>query len=119
MRPDRHLADDAALARAVARPAFLLFKQSFRCPISCAAFERWRAFAAAHPGIETGWIDVVEQRPLARGIAERTGVPHESPQALWFRDGRVVWHASHDAITEESLAAATGAGPRSGTARVT
>ena len=41
-------------------------------------------------------------------FAAQTGVTHASPQALWFRDGRVAWHASHGEITGASLAAAVG-----------
>jgi len=33
-------------------------------------------------------------------------VKHESPQALYFVGGEVVWNASHGGITSESLAAA-------------
>lgn len=109
MQPDR-IRDDEALGRAMAAERFLLFKQSFRCPISCRAFDEYLAFAATHPQAPTGWIDVVEERALARGVADATGVRHESPQALWLRGGRVVWHASHDAITAASLAGAVASG---------
>lgn len=62
----------------------------------------------------TRWIDVVDQRPLSQGVARRTGVRHESPQALLFTGGRCVWHASHGAITVASLSAAwEGAAPQS------
>lgn len=106
MRPPP-LRDEADLAARVAAGPFLLFKQSFRCPVSMRAFDAYLAFAAAHPEIATGWLDVVEQRPLSQAVAARTGVTHESPQALWFRDGRVAWHASHGRITADALAAAT------------
>lgn len=95
--------DDADLAARIAAGPFLLFKHSLRCPISARAFDAYRAFASAHPTVATAWIDVVAQRSLAGGVAATTGVAHESPQALWFRDGRVVEHASHAAITEASL----------------
>ena len=39
-------------------------------------------------------------------LAERCGVRHESPQAIVFESGKPVWHASHDAITQGSMAAA-------------
>ncbi len=76
--------DAAAFEQAVASPRFLLFKHSLVCPISAAAFSEYRRFVAAHPDVPTGWIDVIGQRPLARGISERTGIRHESPQAMWF-----------------------------------
>jgi bacillithiol system protein YtxJ len=102
-----HIPDADALDLAIAKGAFLLFKHSFRCPASVRAFAEYEAFAAAHPAVPTGWVDVIEQRPLTRGITDAHGIGHESPQALWFRDGRVVWHASHDAITTVSLVQAT------------
>lgn len=33
-------------------------------------------------------------------------MPHQSPQAILFRDGQAAWDASHGAITAESLAEA-------------
>lgn len=46
---------------------------------------------------------MIAQRPISRWIADHTGVRHESPQALLFRDGQVVWNASHHRISERSL----------------
>ena len=40
-------------------------------------------------------IEIQRARPVSIALAERTGVRHESPQALLLRDARVVWHASH------------------------
>ena len=100
----RDLADvDAALAA----PEFLVFKHSNRCPVSAAAFGEYEAFVAAHPSAPTAWIDVISERPWSQHVAAATGVAHESPQALLVRGGRVVWHASHDAITRDSLASAS------------
>ena len=104
------LTADGDVEGALAAPRFLLFKRSLVCPVSDAAFSEYEAFAAAHPDVPTAWIDVIGSRPLARRIAEATGVRHESPQALWLRDGRVAWHASHGAITRNSLADAAGVG---------
>ncbi len=86
--------------------AVLLFKHSPICPISDAALGRWKAFLAANPEVPTLFVDVIAARPVARGLAERCGVAHASPQAIAFQNGRPVWNASHDAITAESLAAA-------------
>ena len=36
-------------------------------------------------------------------IARRTGIKHESPQAIVFKDGEPVYHASHYDITIEDL----------------
>jgi len=95
--------DRSGLDNALGADLFLLFKHSFRCPISGRAFEEYDEFVAAHPEVPTGWIDVVADRPLSLHAAERTGVTHQSPQALLIRDGSVVWDASHGSITEASL----------------
>lgn len=108
MLPGR-IPDEAALLAALAAPAYLLFKHSARCPLSAKAFAAYRAFIEGRPGLATGWLDVVEQQPLARLATERTGVAHQSPQALWIRDGAVAWHASHWDITGETLAGAVAA----------
>lgn len=94
------------LEAAFAAPLFLLFKHSTSCPISCGAFEEYEEWLASSPALPSAWLHVVEERPLARAVAERTGVRHESPQALLLVDGRCVWNASHGAITPASLAAA-------------
>jgi len=51
-------------------------------------------------------VDVIGARPVARGLAAACGVPHQSPQAILFRDGQPAWDASHGGITAENLAEA-------------
>ena len=108
MTPEK-ITGEEDLERALAAPRFLLFKHSLVCPISAAAFNEYRRFLAAGGSVPTAWLDVRGQRPLAQAVAARTGVPHESPQALLLEAGKVVWHASHGAITRASLRAAAGA----------
>jgi bacillithiol system protein YtxJ len=97
----------AELEAAFAAERFLLFKHSTTCPISAAAFEEYERWSAAHPGTRTGWIDVVQERALARAVAERTGIRHESPQAILLERGQPRWNASHGAIDLASLAEAS------------
>lgn len=93
----------AELEGAFRAPRFLLFKHSTSCPISCGAFAEYEDWLASAPGVPSAWLHVVEERPLARTVSERTGVKHESPQALLLEHGRCVWSASHAAITASSL----------------
>lgn len=83
----------------------LVFKKSPRCPISFAAEDEWRSFLAAHraDALAVAEIDVVNERPLARGLVDLLTIRHESPQALLFRAGKVVWHDSHDRLTEAAF----------------
>jgi bacillithiol system protein YtxJ len=94
---------ESGIEAALTGERFLLFKHSTACPISVAAFSQYEEFAAANPDLPTSWIEVREQRPLSRLVAERTGVTHQSPQAIYLEAGRVIWHASHGGITVESL----------------
>lgn len=100
------LHDLESYERALAAPRVLLFKHSPVCPISAAARDEYDAFRRVMPEVPTLFVDVVEDRPVARGIAERCGVRHESPQVILFEGGQPVWHASHWHITEAALAAA-------------
>ncbi|MHC5012717.1 MAG: bacillithiol system redox-active protein YtxJ [Planctomycetota bacterium] len=101
---DRQIRDAEAFEAALAAPHYLLFKHSLACPISSFAFREYEAFLEANPGTPTGWIDVIGQRPWSLEVATRTGVDHASPQALWLREGAVLWSATHMAITQASLA---------------
>ncbi len=102
----KQIADESELESALAAGPFLLFKHSLICPISTRAFAEYKRFLAEHPGTPTAWVDVIGQRPLSQAVARRTGVQHESPQALLFEEGSVTWNASHGGITHDSLATA-------------
>jgi bacillithiol system protein YtxJ len=51
---------------------------------------------------------VVANRDLSLLAAERTGVVHQSPQAILLRSGKAVWSESHHGITAASLDTAVG-----------
>jgi bacillithiol system protein YtxJ len=94
---------DAALRR---HPRVLLFKHSPACPISARALGEYERWKTELPDAPTLFVDVIADRQTARGIAERTTVRHQSPQAILFERGEPTWHASHDAITAAALHAA-------------
>ena len=106
-RMPRQLRDACELEAALDSERFLLFKHSRICPISAHAFEEYAAWAAG-TDLPTAWIEVREQRPLARRVAEATGVRHESPQALLLSAGGALWHASHESISAQALGHAEG-----------
>ena len=92
----------------------VVFKRSPTCPISHAAEARFRAWLATlceSDALRWASIDVVSERVLARGLTAALAIPHESPQALWFVNGELVWHASHDALTHERLVRAFAQAP--------
>ena len=88
---------DQFIARSHEAPV-LVFKHSTTCPISSAAYQEMKQLAA-----EIALVVVQQARDVSREVEARTGVRHESPQALLLRDGEVVWSASHWHITAEAV----------------
>lgn len=83
----------------------LVFKHSTSCPISAEAYEQWLSYVrnGANPDVEYAFVRVIEARPVSNLIADTLNVRHESPQALFVKGRKAVWHASHWAITESML----------------
>ncbi|MEZ6014758.1 MAG: DUF2847 family protein [Planctomycetota bacterium] len=110
---------DAALASILAvsqgQPV-LVFKKSPICPVSHRAeweFKSWRKTLADDAAVRIAVIDVIAEKPLARGLTAALDVQHESPQALWFDGGALRWHGSHGELTQArftDLAATSGSG---------
>ena len=53
-----------------------------------------------------GIVRVVEARPASNHIAELTGITHESPQLILFKDGKPVFDRDNWDITAEDIEAA-------------
>lgn len=49
------------------------------------------------------YIEVRLNRELSNFVSDKTGIKHESPQAILLHNGEVIWHASHSAIELESI----------------
>ena len=88
---------DEALARSNDTPV-ILFKHSTTCPISSAAYEQMSRVAN-----DVSLVVVQRAREVSTEIASRTGVRHESPQAIVLRNGKAVWSASHFDITAKAV----------------
>jgi bacillithiol system protein YtxJ len=88
---------DELIERSRERPVWV-FKHSLTCSISGSAWSEFRRFAdrpAEATATVYAVIEIQRARPVSNALAERTGVRHQSPQALLLRDAQVVWHASH------------------------
>jgi monothiol bacilliredoxin len=87
----------------------IYFKHSTRCPISSGAKIEMDSFLRhTEPGGEYQYeyelIDVIGNRERSSEIAKTFGIEHESPQIIITDDNnKIVWTASHRAITEESI----------------
>jgi len=76
----------------------LLFKHSNSCPISARAYRQMQEVK-----VPISIIVVQDDRDLSREVATRTGVRHETPQALVLRNGQAVWAASHFDISADAV----------------
>lgn len=88
---------DALFEQSNAKPV-VLFKHSLTCPIS----------AGVHRDISNADADInivimQNARNVSDEIAKRTGIRHESPQAIILRNGKVAYHASHYDVTAEDI----------------
>lgn len=100
--------DLPGLARLREQDLAVVFKHSPSCPVSWAAETQVKRFARQNPRVPVYTILVRRDRELSRQIAEFTGIRHESPQVIVLRKGAVVAGASHEEVTAEFLARATG-----------
>jgi bacillithiol system protein YtxJ len=76
----------------------LLFKHSNTCPISARAYRQMQD--VKNP---VSLVVVQKSRDISLAVEERTGIQHESPQALLLRDGRVVWSATYFDVTADAV----------------
>ena len=82
------------------KPVFI-FKHSTRCSISSMSLDRllrnWKEEDATK--ITPYYLDLIAYRSLSNSVADRLGVPHESPQVVLIKNGEVTYHESHYGIT--------------------
>ncbi len=60
-------------------------------------------FLKDRPDVPVGVIRVVEARPASNRIAERTGIVHQSPQLVVFKNGEAQFDLDNWDITKENL----------------
>lgn len=83
------------------RTSVIIFKHSNLCGVSSGAYSQMSRVTGT-----IGIVTVQEAREVSTEIEKRLGVPHESPQVLIVRNGKVVWSASHGQVRAEVVTAA-------------
>jgi monothiol bacilliredoxin len=86
-------------------PNSVLFKAG-TCHKTQETFQRVQAHLEKREDLPLGIIRVVEGRPASNRVVEVTGIPHESPQFVLFRDGTAVYDVDNWDITGEAVAQA-------------
>jgi len=79
----------------------ILFKHSESCGISARAY---REMAKLENRVAL--VTVQKARALSNEIESRFSLPHETPQVLIVRDGKLAWSASHFRITSDAVSRA-------------
>lgn len=79
--------------------AVAIYKNSSRCSLSDVVFDRLgRHWPFSEEDLPVFVLDIIAFRSLSRAVEERYQVQHESPQLLIIRNGKCVYHASHNGI---------------------
>lgn len=100
----RRLRSESDFEQALGAERVYLFKHSERCGSSLRALRELTRYEESDGSAPVFLVDVLEQRDLSRTIADRLGVPHQSPQIILLTGGAPVWHASHGGVSAEALA---------------
>jgi bacillithiol system protein YtxJ len=85
------------------KPA-LLFKHSTRCSISAMALNSFeREWSTENERCQLYFVDLIRNRDVSNEIATKTGVQHQSPQAILWNGNQVMYHASHSGIDAQAV----------------
>lgn len=90
------------LEKSHAEPA-AVFKHSPHCGISHRVWSEIHAFYFPAYPLKPYLIDVIAQPEVARVLAHRLGVKHQSPQLLILSKGKCLFHRSHFGIEANRL----------------
>ncbi|HET7746331.1 MAG TPA: monothiol bacilliredoxin BrxC family protein [Vicinamibacteria bacterium] len=83
-------------------PDAVIFKAGL-CHKSPHTFEYVQGALGPHPELPIGIIRVVEARSASNHVERLTGIRHESPQFILFKDGKAVFDRDNWDITREDL----------------
>lgn len=82
----------------------IIFKHSTTCPISANAWQEVQDFIReSSDEVLVVMIKVIESRPISNQVTEILGVKHQSPQVLLLSDRLVLWHVSHQAVSQSNI----------------
>lgn len=90
---------DALFEKSSEQPV-VLFKHSITCPISSGVYQE-----ISKADADINLIVVQRARNVSTALAEKTGIRHESPQAIVLKNQEVVYHASHYDVTAQEVEA--------------
>lgn len=94
---------DEVIEQSYEKPV-VIFKHSTRCSISRFALRQWESqYISGDLDMHFYFIDLLNYRKVSNEVAIRFQVVHQSPQILFIRNGKCVYHESHDGISLDHL----------------
>lgn len=80
----------------------LIYKHSFACSIcTFSMLSLERNLAEIEEAADVYFVDVRAERSISNYIAQKSGVTHQSPQAILLYKGHPYWHGSHSEVRAE------------------
>lgn len=81
-----------------------ILKHSTRCGISNMVLRQFEKEYSLEDGkIKLYFLDLLSHRDISNKIAAKFNVPHESPQLIIIKEGKVVYDGSHSEIKADTL----------------
>ena len=67
------------------------------------ALRRFEKEWKTEDSVELFFLDLIQYRDISQKIQNHFNVWHESPQAILVKNGEVIYHASHSAISAQAI----------------
>lgn len=81
-----------------------VFKHSTRCGISNMVLRQFEKEYNIEEGkVKLYFLDLLAYRDISNKVASKFNVPHESPQLIILKEGKVVYDGSHSSIKAHTL----------------
>ncbi|MDI1317803.1 bacillithiol system redox-active protein YtxJ [Flavobacterium sp.] len=81
-----------------------IFKHSITCGISKMAWNQFQKnYNISKDQMSLYYLDLLARRSISNEIASRFGVVHQSPQLIVIKDGKAIYHSSHENINATDL----------------
>jgi bacillithiol system protein YtxJ len=77
----------------------VIYKHSTRCMVSLMALKKLKSEYNSQFDLPFYMVDVISDREVARSVAAKFSVEHESPQLLLVKNGTCVYDASHEDVS--------------------
>lgn len=95
---------NSAIEKSIEKPV-VIFKHSTRCIISKTVLRNFEKEVENSDVQEVDfyYLDLLNFRDISNAIAEKLKVTHQSPQMILLKNKEVIYNASHDRISLESI----------------